>query len=81
MRQQSVRIETPSDGLGDEVQPVDQRRGMPPGVVANPVEKFAEVGPGPGRHRIERVAFQSGEIASIHPVITLEVPDLRFDRT
>ena len=59
--------------------PPDQRKNKPPGLAAEQPQQFSQVGPGRGQHRVDGIAGQPGQEASTHPMIALEVADLRFD--
>ena len=62
-----------SGSTDGEFEPAQERSGKPP-------QELAEVRPGGGEHRVDGITRQSRQEAPIHPVITLEVTDLRLDR-
>jgi len=45
-----------------------------------PPQQLAKVGPGGCQHGVDGIAGQSRREAPIHPVIALQMPDLRLDR-
>ena len=56
-----------------------ERKNKPPGLPTEQAQQFSQVGPGGGEYGVDRVAAESCQEASSHPMIAFEMADLRFD--